>query len=189
MNNYWYTNYKASQGGQQVFRFSLTSARGGFSKRDAVERGWEMFCPPVAQSGGGPLKPVLSAPAKSLLGVEPAGLPLLAFKQAEDEDGFVLRLCDFAGASGELKLTLPKPARETFTCDLVETHPVNQDSHGRNDHRPAQAICALHGQGAIQVSQGAGWGVQVGPAQRGPSGVQSSLSMHIQRTFMAGSHA
>ena len=35
MNNYWYTNYKASQGGRQVFRFSLTSARGGFSKRDA----------------------------------------------------------------------------------------------------------------------------------------------------------
>ena len=43
MNNYWYTNYKASQGGRQVFRFSLTSARGGFSKRDAVERGWEMY--------------------------------------------------------------------------------------------------------------------------------------------------
>ena len=36
---------------------------------------------------------------------------------------------------------------------------------------------------------GAGWGVQVGPLHRGPSGVQSSLSMHIQRTFMPGSQA
>lgn len=36
---------------------------------------------------------------------------------------------------------------------------------------------------------GVGWGVKVGPAPRGPSGVQSSLSMHIQRTFMAGSQA
>ena len=64
MNNYWYTNYKASQGGRQVFRFSLTSSRGGFSKRDAVARGWEMFCAARGASGGGPLKPVLSAPAK-----------------------------------------------------------------------------------------------------------------------------
>ncbi len=77
MNNYWYTNYKASQGGRQVFRFSLTSSRGGLRPSgDAVVRGWEMFSPPVAQSGGGPLKPVLSAPAASLVGVEPAGLPL-----------------------------------------------------------------------------------------------------------------
>ncbi|MGD0259334.1 MAG: polysaccharide lyase family protein [Verrucomicrobiota bacterium] len=131
MNNYWHTNYKASQGGRQVFRFSLTSARGGFSKREAVARGWEMYSPAVAQRGGGPLKPALSAPAGSLLGVEPAGLPLLAIKQAEDEKGFVFRVCDFAGAGGKLKLTLPRPARETFTCDLVETHAVKQDSHGK----------------------------------------------------------
>jgi hypothetical protein len=131
MNNYWYTNYKASQGGRQVFRFSLTSAKGGFSKRDAVAQGWEMYSPAVAQSGGGPFKPVLSARAGSLVGVEPAGLPLMAFKQAEDEKGFIFRVCDFSGAGGKLKLTLPKPARETFTCDLVETHPVKQDSHGK----------------------------------------------------------
>jgi len=136
MNNYWYTNYKASQGGRQVFRFSLTSARGGFSKRDAVARGWEMYSPAVAQSGGGPLKPVLSAPAGSLVGVEPAGLPLMAFKQAEDEQGFVFRVCDFSGVGGKLKLTLPRPARETFTCDLVEAHAVKQDSHGKTITAP-----------------------------------------------------
>ncbi|MGO8931242.1 MAG: polysaccharide lyase family protein [Limisphaerales bacterium] len=136
MNNYWHTNYKASQGGRQVFRFSLTSARGGFSKREAVARGWEMYAPAVAQSGGGPLKPVLSVPAGSLVGVEPAGLPLLAIKQAEDEKGFVFRVCDFAGVGGSLKLTLPKAARETFTCDLVETHAVKQDSHGKTVTAP-----------------------------------------------------
>jgi alpha-mannosidase len=138
MNNYWYTNYKASQGGRQVFRFSLTSARGGFNKRDAVTRGWEMFSPPVAQSGGGALKPVLSAPAASLVGLEPIGLPLLAFKQAEDGNGFVFRVCDFAGAGGNLKLTLPKPARETFTCDLVEAHAVKQASHGKTVTAPVK---------------------------------------------------
>jgi hypothetical protein len=136
MNNYWHTNYKASQGGRHVFRFSLTSARGGFSKRDAVARGWEMYSPAVAQSGGGPLKPLLSAPAGSLIGVEPVGLPLMAFKQAEDEKGFVFRVCDFAGVGGKLKLTLPRPARESFTCDLVETHAVKQDSHGKTITAP-----------------------------------------------------
>jgi hypothetical protein len=138
MNNYWHTNYKASQGGRQVFRFSLTSAGGGFSKRDAVARGWEMFSPPVAQSGGGPLQPVLSALAGSLIGVEPAGLPLMAFKQAEDGDGFVLRLCDFSGAGGKLKLTLPQPAREAYNCDLVEAHAVKQASHGKTISAPVK---------------------------------------------------
>ena len=143
MNNYWHTNYKASQGGRQVFRFSLTSARGGFSKREAVMRGWEMYSPAVAQSGGGPLKPMLSAPAGSLVGVEPAGLPLMALKQAEDEKGFAVRVCDFAGVGGNLKLTLPKPAREAFTCDLVETHAVKQDSHGKTITAPLKPFAPM----------------------------------------------
>ena len=131
MNNYWYTNYKASQGGRQVFRFSLTTSPGGFARREALARGWEMFAPPVAQSGGGPLKPALSASASSLIGVEPAGVPLMALKQAEDGNGFVFRVCDFSGVGGNLKLTLPKPARETFTCDLVEAHAAKQAAHGK----------------------------------------------------------
>jgi alpha-mannosidase len=136
MNNYWYTNYKASQGGRQVFRFSLTSTRGAFDKAEAVKRGWGMFSPPVAQSGGGPLKPVLSAPAESLVSVEPSGLPLMAFKQAEDGNGYVFRVCDLAGIGGSLKLTLPKPARETFNCDLVEAHAVKQASRGKTITTP-----------------------------------------------------
>jgi alpha-mannosidase len=131
MNNYWHTNYKASQGGRQVFRFSLTSARGGFSRGEAVARGWEMYAPAVAQPGGGPLKPVLSAPSESLVGVEPAGLPLMALKQAEDGKGYVFRLCDFTGATGDLKLALPKAARKAFKCDLVEAHRDKLDSHGK----------------------------------------------------------
>ena len=136
MNNYWHTNYKASQGGRLVFRFSLTSARGGFAKHAAVARGWEMFAPPVAQSGGGPLKPVLSAPATSLMSVQPAGLPLLALKQAEDGNGFVFRVCDFSGAGGNFKLKLPKAAQETFDCDVVEAHVVKQASHGKTITAP-----------------------------------------------------
>ena len=99
--------------------------------------------PPVAQAGGGPLKPVLSAPVESLVGVAPAGLPLMAFKQAEDKQGFVFRVCDFAGVGGKLKLTLPKPARETYTCDLVEAHAVKQDSHGKTVTAPLKPFAPM----------------------------------------------
>ena len=97
----------------------------------------------MAQSGGGPLKPVLSAPAESLVGIEPAGLPLMAFKQAEAGSGFVFRVCDFAGADGKLKLTLPKPARETFTCDLVEANAVKQASHGKTITAPVKPFAPV----------------------------------------------
>ncbi len=67
----------------------------------------------------------------------------MAFKQAEDGDGFVLRVCDFAGAGGSLKLTLPKPARETFTCDLVEAHAVRQASHGKTITAPLKPFAPV----------------------------------------------
>ena len=65
MNNYWHTNYKAEQGGRQVFRFSLTSNGSAFSKAAAVRDGWDMFCPPVAQRGQGSHTPVLPGHGQS----------------------------------------------------------------------------------------------------------------------------
>ena len=69
-------------------------------------------------------------PVQSLLSVEPAGLPLLALKQAEDQKGFILRLGDFTGAGGQARLVLPRPAGAVFDCDLVEANPVKQGSVG-----------------------------------------------------------
>ena len=137
MNNYWHTNYKASQGGRQVFRFSLTSARGGFSKRDAVARGWEMFCPPVAQSGRGPAQAGAFGP-----GGEPGwrrtGGPAACWPSSRRRTRRDLSSASAIspGPAASSKLTLPKPARETYTCDLVETHAVKQDSHGKKITAP-----------------------------------------------------
>ncbi len=138
MNNYWHTNYKAEQGGRHIFRFSLTSTRGAFSKADAVTKGWEMFCPPVAHRGTGKQFGQLSAPAASLLTVQPAGLPLMALKQSEDTNGFTFRFCDFAGTAGKLKLTLPRPATEVLTCNLVEADPQKTSSHGKTITAPVK---------------------------------------------------
>jgi hypothetical protein len=131
MNNYWHTNYKAEQGGRHVFRFSLTSNGRPFMKPEVVQDGWEMFCPPVAAPGQGAHTPVLSAPAKALVSIHPAWLPLMAFKQAEDGRGFVMRVCDFSGGEGAMTLTLPKPAVEAFQCDLVEANGLREQSRGK----------------------------------------------------------
>jgi hypothetical protein len=131
MNNYWYTNYKARQGGRFVFRYSLTSSAGHFSKRDAVVKGWNMFCPPVAGPGQSGHKPLFSTAARSLLGIEPTGLPLTTIKEAEDNDGFVFRCCDFSGDAGIAKLKPPVPAHEIFSCNLVETDARKLKEHGK----------------------------------------------------------
>ena len=131
MNNYWYTNYKASQGGRQVFRFSLTSSRGGFLQTRRCEQGLGNVLatrcatlPDRAQASALGL-------GQRLISVKPAGLPLMAFKQAEDENGFILRVCDLAGTGGPITLTLPKPVSEAARCDLVEANPVKARARGQ----------------------------------------------------------
>jgi alpha-mannosidase len=131
MNNYWHTNYKAKQGGRFVFQYSLTSSQGGFSKKDAVQKGWNMYCPAVAARGEHGHKALLSSAAMSLVSVKPAGLPLTTIKEAEDLDGFVFRYCDFAGIGGTAKLTLPKRASEVLRCNLVETDPTKLTTRGK----------------------------------------------------------
>ncbi|HEY2081558.1 MAG TPA: polysaccharide lyase family protein [Verrucomicrobiae bacterium] len=131
MNNYWHTNYKAKQGGRLVFQYSLTSSKGSFSKKDAVVKGWNMYCPAVAARGQGGHKAISSSAAMSLVSVSPAGLPLTTIKEAEDLDGFIFRYCDFAGIGGTAKLTLPKPAIEVLRCNLVETDPLKLTTRGK----------------------------------------------------------
>jgi hypothetical protein len=143
MNNYWHTNYKAEQGGRHVFRFSLTSKRGGFSKREALACGWEMFCPAVAERGQGEHEALLPAATRELLVVQPEGLPLLAFKQAEEQNGFILRLCDFAGLGGNARITLPKAAAAVSSCDLVETHAREEKTAGKTVAAPVKPFSPL----------------------------------------------
>ena len=130
MNNYWHTNYKARQGGRFVFRFSINSSAGGFSKHNAVVNGWNMFCPPVAARGQSGQKPLFTSAAKSLIQVAPIGFPLTAFKETEEKNGFILRLCDLSGQGGTATLTLPKPVRELFLCDLVESNVRQMKARG-----------------------------------------------------------
>jgi alpha-mannosidase len=136
MNNYWHTNYKAEQGGRFVFRYSITSSAGAFSKRDAVMSGWNMYCPAVAARGEGDHKPVFSSSEASFVQVKPLGLPLTTIKGAEDGDGFIFRCCDYSGAGGTLMMTLPRREREVEKCNLVEMNAGKVKGHGRRVSLP-----------------------------------------------------
>jgi hypothetical protein len=143
LNNYWHTNYKAKQGGRLVFRYSLTSRKGPFSKRHAVADGWNMYCPAVTGRGRAQSKSMVSAPSRSLLAIKPAGLPLTTIKEAEDRSGFVFRCCDFAGAGGMARLMLPEPATEAFSCNLVEDKARPLNEHGTKISMPVKRFGVL----------------------------------------------
>ncbi len=97
-----------------------------------------MFCPPAAQRAEGKQAGSRSAAAKSFIVVQPASLPLMALKQAEGTNGFVFRFCDFTGTAGKLRLTLPRPAAEVFTCNLVEANAEKTQARGETVTAPVR---------------------------------------------------
>ena len=127
MNNYWMTNYKAAQGGDFSFRYYITSgkelAREGLSRFDADTRApvfayalLSTYAAPVTGEG----KP-LPAAQGSLMTLAAPNLEFVAFKQAEDGDGYILRLKEVAGRSGETEVSLPLlRIAEAYLCNGVE---------------------------------------------------------------------
>ncbi len=100
MNNYWHTNYAASQGGDftQRFRFSLL-APGGADPAEPVRRGWAACEPlyvsaPFTNAGRGPL-----IGRDAALFVADKGTLVVSAKPADDGEGVVVKLLDIAGTA------------------------------------------------------------------------------------------
>jgi len=130
MHNYWFTNYRASQGGAFRFRYSLTSGRNldrpQLARFDADTRSPVLAYPFVssfsARVGGGqrPLPPA----AGSFLRLEGANLQMVTLKAAEDQNGFIVRFREIAGQAGEAQLEAPTlRLQKAWLCNGVE---VNQ---------------------------------------------------------------
>ena len=120
-NNYWFTNYKASQGGEMEFRYSLTS----MPKYDPVAAsrfGQSVRCPLVAWkvTSNTPAKPAPGIPT-SLVSVSAQNVNVQAVKQAESGEGLIIRLRELTGEATTVTLTLPKGKfKEAWSCTLVE---------------------------------------------------------------------
>jgi hypothetical protein len=127
MNNYWFTNYKAAQGGDFSFRYYITSgspmSRENLSRFDADTR-QPVFAYPLLSSFAAPVtgqgKPLPPAQG-SLMTLGVPNLEFVAFKQAEDGDGYILRLREVAGRAGETEVSFPLfRIDKAYLCNGVE---------------------------------------------------------------------
>jgi alpha-mannosidase len=127
MNNYWMTNFKASQGGTLVFRYSITSRPGGADSSKSTRFGWEVHTPLAAfwlpeKTGGG-----LPGTAVSFFTVDKPNVLIQAVKPAADGRGIVVRLREVAGLDTEVKLSSPllRSEKVTFMVTDIGESPAN----------------------------------------------------------------
>ncbi|MBI4606611.1 MAG: hypothetical protein HY721_32005 [Planctomycetes bacterium] len=120
MNNYWFTNFVASQRGHFTFRYAVAGGEAAASDVAADRFGREACSPLVAAvaagRGTGPKR-------RSLLGVEPPEVALVAVKEAEAGAGaLVLRLRNRSGAAVEAKVRLDPAfgARSATRASVIE---------------------------------------------------------------------
>lgn len=112
-NNYWSMNIKASQGGDIRFRYSITSRRdldlaalGSFdSETRSGLAGYPYYDWGNVRNAVG--KKILPAVQGSFFEVDATNATISAFKQAEDGNGYILRLRETAGRDGVAKLRSP----------------------------------------------------------------------------------
>jgi len=138
MNNYWFTNYRGQQGGTFVFRYFITSGS-GLTREDLARFDEDTRAPllahphlasftsAISQSG----RP-MSGSGGSFLSLDAPNLEIVTIKEAEDQDGFILRFREVAGRSGEAEVRLPLlRVRGAFLCNGVEE---NQSRLAFGDH-------------------------------------------------------
>ncbi len=147
MNNYWSTNYDASQGGHTQVRYVVTSAAA--TDAPALSRmGWEEATPLevdeiTAQDKAEPPANDLEAKSASYLEVDDPDLLVEDWKPAEDGNGTILRLLDLGGAARQV----------TVRTTLLELNRVLQTDAVERDMKELKLI----GPHAFEV--------QVGPHQ------------------------
>jgi hypothetical protein len=108
MNNYWETNYKASQEGPITFRYSI-EPHDGFNPGKA------------AKFGAGQSQPLIAVPVDkktpiriSIMKVEPANIIVTAFKPSSDGKAWIVRLFNASGQTEKAAFTWPEPAPATI---------------------------------------------------------------------------
>lgn len=130
MNNYWWTNYRAEQGGEFKFRYSIISgnklSREELAEFDADTRSPVLVYPYLATFSAGieQRDRPLEASSGSLMQLDARNLQVVMLKQAEDGSGWIIRLKETAGRKGKATLESPIfPVQAAQLCNGVE---VNQ---------------------------------------------------------------
>jgi alpha-mannosidase len=105
MNNYWVTNFRASQEGEFKWRYFLTSAKDK-SNSYATRFSWNSRVPLLSRVF--PPGDSIKAPfTQSLLTINSENILLVSAKPSQDGEGIILHLRETEGKPAELSVVLP----------------------------------------------------------------------------------
>ena len=122
MNNYWETNYKASQQGPTTFRYALRPHAGGYSAIDSARFGIEQSQPLVAV----PASDKTPAITASRLRVEPNEVIVASLKPSADRKAMIVRLFGAGGRTAKAKLTWSDPVPKTISISNLAEEPQSK---------------------------------------------------------------
>ena len=105
--------------GHHHFHYALYPHAGTWKEAGTVRKGWEYNYPltavvTTAHAGSLP-------PAHSFASVEPENVVLTAMKKAEDADGLILRVYEWAGKDSTVRFHVPPGASAATVTNLMET--------------------------------------------------------------------
>jgi hypothetical protein len=125
LNNYWHTNYKASQGGEIAFGYQISSDR-AIARDRAFRMGWAARRPLYAQRMSFQdfrqvRPPYQGAAGGALARVGPEQVALSTIKPARWGAGYVVRVQEIAGAGRAATIGFPgRPIARAWATDLLE---------------------------------------------------------------------
>jgi hypothetical protein len=148
MNNYYFTNYAAGQGGDFTFRYAFTS--GGSLEPGYLSRMGREEMSPLEIDQITPQDKAINSPRplpagqESFLNIDQPGVVLVTWKNAEDGDGTVLRFLEVAGKPAQVDAEAPLlDVKGAWMADALERkqEPLAISPHGfRFSVKPFQIV-------------------------------------------------
>ena len=125
MNNYYFTNYAAGQGGDFTFRYAFTSGsdlQPGYLSRLGREEMSPLEIDQITPQDKAINAPrPLAATQGSFLNVDQPGVALVTWKKAEDGEGTVMRFLEIAGKAAEVNVGTPLlDVKAAYMADALE---------------------------------------------------------------------
>jgi alpha-mannosidase len=125
MNNYWFTNYRADQGGDFTFRYIVTSGQ-NLSPDTLSRMGWSEMTPfevnEIIPNDKAVSRPApLNGVEGSFLKTSQPNVVLVNWKRAENNQGTILRFIETAGKETTVSVQIPHlEITSAWQCNAVE---------------------------------------------------------------------
>ncbi|HUZ47220.1 MAG TPA: polysaccharide lyase family protein [Terriglobia bacterium] len=125
MNNYYFTNWPAAQGGNFTFRYALTSAQelapealSRFARAEMTPLETDEI---ISNDKAIPRPSPLPADQGSFMEIDQTNVVLVTWKLAEDGEGTILRFLEVAGQAATVNVRIPLlKAESAWDCNAME---------------------------------------------------------------------